>query len=88
MVLVLVNPDESWVVCHIYKKKKHMPRVIAQVYNIAEGGKVAFYNFLKHKNSKEEGSNRTDEKANSSEVGNWVRMAAKLHECEKDTNIV
>ena len=65
-----------------------MPRAIAPVYNIIEGGQVAFYNFLKHKNSKEEGSNRTDEKANSSGVGNWVRMAAMLHECEKGANIV
>ena len=65
-----------------------MPCVIAQVYNITEGGQVAFYNFLEHKDSKEEGSNRTDEKGNSSGVGNWVRMAAMLHECEKDTNIV
>ena len=73
MVPVLVNLDESWVVCPIYKKKKHMPCVIAQVFNIAEGGQVAFYNLLKHKNSKEEGSNRTDEKANTSGVGNLVR---------------
>ena len=65
-----------------------MPRVIAQVYNIIEGGQVAFYNFLEHWNSKEEGNNCTNEKANSSGVGNWVRMAAMLHECEKDTNIV
>ena len=70
-VPVLVNPVESWIVCHIYKKKKkHMPHVIAQVYIIAEGGQVAFYNFLDHKDSKEEGSNRTNEKANSSGVGN------------------
>ena len=65
-----------------------MPRAIAPAYNIIEGGQVAFYSFLEHWNSKEEGSNRTDEKANSSGVGNWVRMAAMLHECEKDTNIV
>ena len=65
-----------------------MPRVIAQVYNIAEGGQVAFYNFLEHKDSKEEGSNRTNEKANSSGVGNTVWMAAMLHECQKDANIV
>ena len=44
-VQVLVNPDNSWVVCHIYKKKKkHMPSVIAQVYNIPEGEQVPFYN--------------------------------------------
>jgi hypothetical protein len=65
-----------------------MPRVIAQVYNTADGGQVPFYNFIEHRNSKEEGSNRTNEKANSRGVGNWVRMAAMLHKCEKDTNIV
>ncbi|RLM69584.1 hypothetical protein C2845_PM17G09420 [Panicum miliaceum] len=88
-VPVLVNPDESWVVCHIYKKRKpRMPRVIAQVYNIAEGGKVPFYNFLEQGNSEEitspnsltniplentkddeEGSDRTNMKANSKGVG-------------------
>ena len=65
-----------------------MPRVIAKVYNIAEGGQVAFYNIHEHKNSKVEGSNRTNEKANSSGVGNRVWMAAMLHECENDANIV
>ena len=65
-----------------------MPRVTAQVYNIAEGGQVAFYDFLEHLNSKEEGSNHTGKKGNSSGLGNWVRMAAMLHECEKETNIV
>ena len=49
MVPVLVKPDESWVVCHIYKKKKkHMPRAIAPAYNIIEGGQVAFYDFLEN----------------------------------------
>ena len=63
-----------------------MPRVIAQVYNTAVRGQVPFYNFIGHRNSKEEGSNHTNEKANSRGVGSWVRMAAMLH--KKDTNIV
>ncbi|PAN42778.1 hypothetical protein PAHAL_8G186900 [Panicum hallii] len=47
-VPVLVNPDDSWVVCHIYKKKKKcaMPRVVAQSYNIAGGGQVPFFDFI------------------------------------------
>ena len=70
MVPVLVNPDESWVVCLIYKKKKHIPSVIAQVYNIPEGEQVPFYNFLEMGNSKEESSERTNVKANSTGLGN------------------
>ena len=69
-VQVLVNPDNTWVVCHIYKKKNHMPRVIAQVYNSAEGEQVPFYNFLEMGNSKEESSERTNVKANSTGLGN------------------
>lgn len=49
---ILLNPDKSWIVSHIYKKRNHMPRVIAQVYNSAEGGQVPFYNFLEQGNSK------------------------------------
>ena len=69
-VPVLVNPDKSWVVCHIYKKKNHMPCVIAQVYNSAEGVQVPFYNLLEQENSKEESSSRTNMKANYMGVGN------------------
>ena len=42
-----------------------MQRVVAQIYNIVERGQVPFYNFLEHGNSKEEGSDRTNVKANS-----------------------
>ena len=65
-----------------------MPRVVAQIYNIAERGQVPFYNFLEHGNSKEEGSDRTNVKANSRGVGNWVMMVTMLHKCEKDTKTV
>ncbi|CAL4981206.1 unnamed protein product [Urochloa decumbens] len=51
-VPVVVKPDETWVVCRIYKKRKHTPRVTPQVYNIAQGRQVPFYNFLDHGNSK------------------------------------
>ncbi|CAD6256945.1 unnamed protein product [Miscanthus lutarioriparius] len=51
VVPVMINPDDSWVVCRIYKKKKHAPRVIAQRYNIAHGGQVCFFNFLGQGNS-------------------------------------
>ncbi|CAL4993236.1 unnamed protein product [Urochloa decumbens] len=51
-VPVMVKPDETWVVCRIYKKRKHTPRVTPQVYNIAQGRQVPFYNFLDHGNSK------------------------------------
>ena len=46
VVPVMINPDDSWVVCHIYKKKKRAPRAIAQRYNLADGGQVRFFNFL------------------------------------------
>ncbi|PUZ44831.1 hypothetical protein GQ55_8G161500 [Panicum hallii var. hallii] len=71
-VPVLVSPDESWVVCRIYKKKKHMPRVVTQVYNIAEGGQVPFYNFLEQGNSKGIAISLTDiplQKAKDDEEG-------------------
>ena len=44
----MVNPDDSWVVCHLYKKKKKcaMPRLIAQSYNVAGGGQVPFFDFI------------------------------------------
>ena len=47
-VPVMVNPDDSWVVCHLYKKKKKcaMPRLIAQSYNVAGGGQVPFFDFI------------------------------------------
>ncbi|CAO2148711.1 unnamed protein product [Urochloa humidicola] len=51
-VPVMVTPDESWVVCRIHKKRKYTPRVTPQVYNVAEGRKVPFYNFLEKGNSK------------------------------------
>jgi len=51
VVPVMINPDDSWVVCHIYKKKKRAPRDTAQLYNIADGGQVCFFNFLGQGNS-------------------------------------
>ncbi|OEL23133.1 NAC domain-containing protein 41 [Dichanthelium oligosanthes] len=54
---VMVNPDDSWVVCHIYKKKKRMPRVIAQGYNIAGGGQVPFFDFIGQGNPIAQGYN-------------------------------
>ena len=50
----MINPDDSWVVCRIYKKKKkqkHAPRATSQRYNIADGGQVCFFNFLGQGNS-------------------------------------
>ena len=47
-----INPDDSWVVCRIFKKKKkHALRATAQCYNIADGGQVRFFNFLGQGNS-------------------------------------
>ncbi|CAL4993060.1 unnamed protein product [Urochloa decumbens] len=44
---VLVYPDDSWVVCRIYKKKKKcMPGFIARGYNIAGRGQVPFFDFI------------------------------------------
>ncbi|CAN6381358.1 unnamed protein product [Urochloa humidicola] len=44
---ILVYPDDSWVVCRIYKKKKKcMPRFIARGYNIAGRGQVPFFDFI------------------------------------------
>ena len=56
----MVKPDDSWVVCHIYRKKKKcaMPRVFAQTYNIAGGGQVPFFDFI--------GQGRNPERAASS----------------------
>ncbi|CAO2149035.1 unnamed protein product [Urochloa humidicola] len=43
----LVYPDDSWVVCRIYKKKKkYTPRFIARGYNIAGRGQVPFFDFI------------------------------------------
>ncbi|KAL6593149.1 hypothetical protein ACP70R_049103 [Stipagrostis hirtigluma subsp. patula] len=47
MVPVLVNPDDSWVICRIFKKKKHtMPLVIPQDNRVVEDGHLPFYDFL------------------------------------------
>ena len=61
-VPVMVKPDDSWVVCHIYRKKKKcaMPRVFAQTYNIAGGGQVPFFDFI--------GQGNTERAASSSSL--------------------
>nr|CAB3489833.1 unnamed protein product [Digitaria exilis] len=45
-VPVMVDPDGTWVVCHIYKKRKYTQQGTTQVHNNVEGGQVPFYNFL------------------------------------------
>jgi hypothetical protein len=43
---VMVKPDDSWVVYHIYQKKKSVPRTMANCYHTAEGEQVPFFYFL------------------------------------------
>ncbi|KAJ1275608.1 hypothetical protein BS78_05G148100 [Paspalum vaginatum] len=52
-ISVMVKPDESWVVCRIYKKKRRTRRAIPQCYSTVEGEKVSFIDFLGQGNFEE-----------------------------------
>jgi hypothetical protein len=77
----MINPDDSWVVCRIYKKKKkkRAPRATSQGYNIADGGQVCFFNFLGQSNS--EGTSSSGNLSNLP-----IEKAKDNNECRGGTN--
>ncbi|KAL6890176.1 hypothetical protein ACP4OV_008939 [Aristida adscensionis] len=46
MAPVLVNPDDSWVICHIYKRTGRMPHVSTQENRVVEERQIPFYDFF------------------------------------------
>ncbi|XP_012703650.2 NAC transcription factor NAM-1 [Setaria italica] len=79
-VPVMVYPDKSWVVCRMYKKRKHTPGAVANVYSTAEGGQVPFYNFLAQGNSigTASSSSRTNISLEGAKDGEEVREGSNV----------